>query len=67
MEIEDTYIDLKVVHTLKLGMHDDLTEKGLVIKDEDGNYVIADGRDRELIDYMYENSSDPTVEVTVGD
>ena len=64
---EDTYIDLNVLHTIKLCMHPELISRGLVVLDNDGNYIIVEERYRELIDYVYENSNDPVVDLTVGD
>tara|TARA_R110000822_G_scaffold114338_2_gene245880 strand:- start:682 stop:915 length:234 start_codon:yes stop_codon:yes gene_type:complete len=64
---EDTYIDLNVVHTIKLCMHEELITKGLIVLDNDGDYIIVEEKYRELIDYVYENSNDPVVDLTVGD
>ena len=64
---EDTYIDLNVVHTIKLCMHTELISRGLVALDDNGDYIIVEERYRDLIDYVYENSNDPVVDLTVGD
>ncbi len=61
---EDVYIDLKVTHTIKLCMHDRLITEGLVVL-KDGEYVIAE--EKEVISYVYNNSSDPLVDLTIGD
>lgn len=67
MDKEDTYIDLNTVHTIKLCMHPELLSRGLIVLDDDGDYVIVEEKYRELIDYMYEHSSDPVVDLTIGD
>jgi hypothetical protein len=64
---EDTYIDLNVAHTIKLCMHTELISRGLVALGDDGNYAIVEERYRELIDYVYENSNDPIVDLVIGD
>tara|TARA_R110002074_G_scaffold127081_1_gene265845 strand:- start:1240 stop:1449 length:210 start_codon:yes stop_codon:yes gene_type:complete len=64
---EDVYIDLKVTHTIKLCMHDELIAKGFIVLDSDGDYSIVEEKYRDLIDYVYENSSDPIVDLTIGD
>jgi hypothetical protein len=48
-------------------MHPELLSRGLIVLDDDGDYVIVEEKYRELIDYMYENSSDPVVDLTIGD
>ena len=67
MDKEDTYIDLNVAHTIKLCMHTELISRGLVALDDDGDYVIVEEKYRELIDYVYENSNDPIVDLVIGD
>ena len=67
MDKEDTYIDLNVAHTIKLCMHTELISRGLVALDDDGNYAIVEEKYRELIDYVYENSNDPIVDLVIGD
>jgi len=67
MEIDETYIDLRIVHSIKLCMHEDLIEKGIITLDSKGVYEVAQGKQRELIDYVYLKSPKPTVELTVGD
>ena len=67
MELDEIYIDLKVRSTIKLCMHQDLIELGIVVVDDEGNYVIANDKQRELVDYVRENDSQPTVELVIGD
>jgi hypothetical protein len=63
---EDTYLDLTVVHTIKLCMHEELVSKGLIVQDENGNYSIVEEKYRELVEYIVENSSSPVTELDIG-
>ena len=65
---EDTYLDLTVVHTIKLCMHEELVSKGLIVQDENGDYSIVEEwqKYRELVEYIVENSSSPVTELDIG-
>jgi hypothetical protein len=65
--VEDIYIDLRTIQTIKLCMHIELITKGFICLSADDDYVIVDERRNDLIDYIRENSSDALFELTIGD